>query len=103
MGAHVVDIHSAAEQALVWSTFGGSAGSVTLWTSLEETSTVDVFAWGNGTPLVYTNWFPGEPNPGAGEACAALYAPSGAAGRWVDINCITSVQAVCETDLWPTW
>lgn len=66
-------IHSAAEQELVWSTFGSPTALVRL--GLEETSTVDVFAWITGDPLTYTRWHPTEPDPGPGEDCSTIVRP----------------------------
>lgn len=102
-GGHLVTIHSAAEQELVWSNFGGATTNV--WLGLQETSSADVFTWLTGEPLAYTAWGAGEPNPGAGEAAvimAGIYD-----GRWADFPAspptTVPVSAVCETELWPTW
>jgi hypothetical protein len=98
-GGHLVTIHSAAEQELVWSTFGSPTALVRL--GLEETSTVDVFAWITGEPLTYTRWHPTEPNPGPGETTALMV--GGSDGQWADFAASQVGRTVCEAELWPVW
>jgi len=99
MDGHLVDIHSAAEQSLAWSAFGGTSH---LWLALTETTT-DVFVWDTGAPATYTNWRAGEPNASAGEEAVAMYFLY--AGAWADVaaGIEGTVFGVCETEMWPTW
>jgi len=98
--AFVVEIHSAAEQAFVWDTFGTASG---IWLGLEQTGAADVFAWRTGAPLVFGVWAPGEPNPGAEESQVAMTAAGTPPGRWFDISGSPSIGGVCEAEVWPTW
>lgn len=99
-GGYVVEVHSAAEQALLWTTFGGTTN---LWMGFEQTATPNVFAWSSGAVATYTNWHPTEPNADASEACTMLTQDLSYAGRWADVNCGTSIRAICENERWPTW
>ena len=47
--------------------------------------TEGTWGWINDKPVVYTNWFPGEPNNNEnGDDCGELYA----SGQWNDANCL---------------
>lgn len=62
MGGHLAAVDDAAENAWIWSTFGGPATS--LWIGLHDNTPGRVWAWTTGQPVSYTNWAGGEPNNG---------------------------------------
>ncbi|KAM5236878.1 pulmonary surfactant-associated protein A-like [Ctenodactylus gundi] len=50
------------------------------------------FRYADGTPVNYTNWYPGEPRGRGKEKCVEMYTD----GTWNDRNCQQYRLAVCE-------
>lgn len=94
LGAHLVTIGSAAEQAEV----GTLAAGKIRWIGLEATATppnsAADFAWLTGEPTTYENWFPG--NPMDHESCVAI--SSLPDQHWIDRACSDRYVAICEVD-----
>jgi hypothetical protein len=67
LGGHLVTINDAAEQAWVFSTFGGYGGEDRhLWIGFHDSNFEGQWEWINGDPVTYTNWDPFSPSPNAG-------------------------------------
>ena len=63
LGGHLATINNAAENAWVFTTFGGSRP---LWIGLTDSQVEGTFVWKSGEPFSYSNWSPGEPNDAFG-------------------------------------
>ncbi|XP_011784383.1 PREDICTED: pulmonary surfactant-associated protein A isoform X3 [Colobus angolensis palliatus] len=50
------------------------------------------FRYSDGTPVNYTNWYPGEPAGQGTEQCVEMYTD----GRWNDRNCLYNRLTICE-------
>lgn len=57
---------------------------------LEEGPTPGDFYYEDGTPMNYTQWYPGEPR--GKEKCVEMYTD----GQWNDKNCLQYRLAICE-------
>jgi hypothetical protein len=64
LGGNLVTINDAAENAWVYSTFGGM--NRPLWLGLTDQAVEGTFTWVSGEPLSFVNWNTGEPNNGSG-------------------------------------
>jgi hypothetical protein len=69
--------------------FGGP-----FWLGLSDRAEEGVWAWVDGTPVDFTQWWPGEPNDSGSEDCAG--SNFGDWGWWNDYNCSTGLPFVCE-------
>ena len=56
-GGHLASVPNQQTQDLLTSTFGQSG----YWVGLNDAATEGTFAWSDGTPLTYTNWYQGSP------------------------------------------
>ena len=56
-GGHLASIPSQQVQSALVDTFGQSG----YWVGLNDAATEGTFAWSDGTPLTYTNWYQGSP------------------------------------------
>ena len=53
------------------------------------------WGWTDGTPLDYTDWYPGEPNNvDQGEHCGALWRRKGY--QWLDVPCDCNYSVLCQ-------
>lgn len=59
---------------------------------LVEGPTAGDFYYLDGTPVNYTNWYPGEPRGRGKEKCVEMYTD----GQWNDRNCQQYRLAICE-------
>uniref|UniRef100_A0A8C3WZB0 Pulmonary surfactant-associated protein A n=1 Tax=Catagonus wagneri TaxID=51154 RepID=A0A8C3WZB0_9CETA len=59
---------------------------------LVEGPTAGDFYYLDGTPMNYTNWYPGEPRGRGKEKCVEMYTD----GQWNDKNCQQHRLAICE-------
>jgi cysteine-rich repeat protein len=65
-----------------------------LWMGLGDAETEGTFVWTDGSPLLFTNWMPGNPG-NSGEDCVEYYLPSDV---WNDISCSWLVDGfLCGT------
>ena len=62
LGGNLVTIDNAGENDWVFDTFSG--GERNLWIGLNDGDLNNVFAWADGSPVVYSNWDAGQPNLG---------------------------------------
>ena len=61
LGAHLVTIDDAAEEAFVYTNFGSSDD---LWLGMNDAAEEGTWVWADGSPVTYTNWYGSEPNSG---------------------------------------
>lgn len=91
MGAQLVKIDDAAENAWIVSTFNAT----THWIGLNDIGTEGVYQWQDGTPLgAYTNWTSGQPNGTGIPSEDAVFKQPG--GTWNDINATSTYAAIFE-------
>ncbi|XP_023060918.1 pulmonary surfactant-associated protein A-like [Piliocolobus tephrosceles] len=50
------------------------------------------FCYSDGTPVNYTNWYPGKPAGQGTEQCVEMYTD----GRWNDRTCLCNRLTICE-------
>ncbi|RYZ90652.1 MAG: C-type lectin domain-containing protein, partial [Proteobacteria bacterium] len=62
LGGHLASISDKNEQDWVFNTFTKDDPQRLLWIGLHRSTPTGHFAWSDGSPLEYANWFPGEPN-----------------------------------------
>lgn len=90
MGLNLVSIGDAEENLLVSSFLYDY-----VWIGLHDLNNEGSFEWVDRAPVVYTNWWGGEPNDYGGEDCAATN--YGDVGYWNDFGCEGSaLPFVCE-------
>lgn len=53
----------------------------------------------NGKPIIYANWFPGQPDHSiTTEKCIEVrYSPDLGSIKWNDLDCSVSLSVICET------
>ncbi|XP_071511250.1 macrophage mannose receptor 1-like [Diadema antillarum] len=100
-GGHLASIESEQENALIVSLFPLLTG-VSFWIGLRQQVFEGPYEWVDGTPFIYENWSPNEPNNAHGEeTCVELYRFDGkcrlsAGGEWNDQNCGVRAPFVCK-------
>jgi hypothetical protein len=91
VGAHLVTITSADEQAFVAALVGRDA-----WLGGFQGVGEGTWFWSTGERFDYTNWGPNQPDDAGGnEDCAQLVA---ATDTWNDRDCTARLPAICEVD-----
>ncbi|XP_072021898.1 C-type lectin domain family 19 member A-like, partial [Amphiura filiformis] len=88
-GAHLVSIHSSAENSFV----NGISGSYNVWIGLSDQATEGTFKWSDGSQVNYAHWDLGEPNGGGAENCGHLWSHS---VTWNDSICSSKKIFVCK-------
>jgi hypothetical protein len=92
-GADLVSIHSAAEHAFVVEI---RPVDYDFYVGLRRiTPSSSEWEWSDGTPVDYTNWYPGEPNNAGGIEECAKPAPSWSY-QWNDHQCNNTLRCVCK-------
>lgn len=97
VGGHLASIGSADEQALLEAAFAPFMTLNAHWIGLSDSVTEGVWAWDDGTPYSYANWYPGEPNNAADEDAAAML-PVSAGYRWNDFPTSGTAFGIVEID-----
>lgn len=91
LGAHLVTIASAEEQAVVQSIASGDRW-MGMWRESGKPPVASSYTWITSEPTTYTHWQDGEPN-GSGN-CARLRGD----GLWADYSCSSNLIAICERE-----
>ncbi len=93
-GLHLVSIDSAAQNAWIieqTTLFGGGSW----WMGYTDAAVEGTWAWTDGSPSGYENWYPSEPSDGIDpENCAAV--PEHSPTTWNDLPCDLLRPFVCE-------
>lgn len=90
LGANLISIQSASENSCILSELVrlGYGSSSVIWIGFNDETTEGQFVWYDQSPVVYSNWAPGEPNnSGGNEDCVQIYPGGGNPGTWNDLNC----------------
>jgi hypothetical protein len=90
-GGALVSLGSVEENAFVTSLTTGLDSSNRVWMGLSQdpqaANAGDGWSWDDGTPFVYTNWYPGQPDNAGSERKAHFFAATNeAAGKWNNID-----------------
>jgi len=90
-GGHLVTINDMQENTWLSSTFC----STYRWIGLNDIQQEENFVWADGSPVIYTNWFSGEPNRLGDEDAVEIYTPNLDA-KWNDVNVLKSQYGIIE-------
>ncbi|CAH1248686.1 CSMD3 [Branchiostoma lanceolatum] len=71
-----------------------SVSNKDVWIGLTDQDVEGQFVWTDGTPLVYSNWAPGEPNGDTTKNCVHLWPMANF--RWDDMPCGRSNYYICQ-------
>jgi hypothetical protein len=78
-------------------TFVAGLSSRSLWIGASDTAVDGTFVWGDGSPIVYSNWGPEQPDDYAGYACAEKRQDE--LELWYDQPCEDLRRYVCESQV----
>ncbi|CAH1248690.1 CSMD2 [Branchiostoma lanceolatum] len=74
-----------------------SVSNKDVWIGLTDRDVEGQFIWTDGTPLVYSNWAPGEPNGDDTKNCVHLWPLANF--RWDDESCARSNYYICQYNI----
>ncbi|MBL0912870.1 MAG: gliding motility-associated C-terminal domain-containing protein [Bacteroidia bacterium] len=98
LGANLVSVESAAENQCLISALNNMGQGGVIWIGFNDELMENNFVWYDQSPVIYTNWAPGEPNNLNVENCTQIYPD----GMWNDLDCNTAnAQSVIEVNLCP--
>jgi VCBS repeat-containing protein len=97
LGGHLVTVNDAAENQWLLDTFAAAAigyantnllpdrTAISFFSGFNDAASEGSFVWASGEPVIFANWFAGEPNGGGGSDFGGIFVNFGTAGKWHDI------------------
>lgn len=102
LGANLVSIQSAAENQCILDELIRLNHSGVIWIGFNDEAVEGQFVWYDQSPVVYTNWAPGEPNQSGNEDCVQIYPGGANPGTWNDLSCTSAnAKSIIEVNLCP--
>lgn len=102
LGANLVSIQSQEENDCILSSLSTLNQTGVIWIGFSDEVTEGSFVWYDQSPIVYTNWAPGEPNQSGNEDCVQIYPTGANPGTWNDLSCGSSnSKSIIEVNLCP--
>ena len=93
--SHLVKIETKEENDYLKKQFGGHDS----WIGLSDVEREGTFRWVDGSLVVFSHWYPGEPNNnGQNEDCAQLNTSYGCNDMWNDNQCTANTYFICERE-----
>ncbi len=101
LGYHLVSIQNQAENDWLVSTFGSSS---IYWIGFSDAAQEGNWVWSDGSPVTYTNWYPGMPDNNAPNGEDYAFINDWGVGKWNDVGVPQSIakSGIIETPLPPS-
>jgi len=98
LGSNLVSVQSQAENNCIVNSLTDMGQTGVIWIGFNDEDAEGNFVWYDQSPVVYTNWAPGEPNNSGDEDCTQIYPD----GMWNDLSSSTAnAQSIIEVNLCP--
>lgn len=102
LGANLISVQSAAENQCILDEINSLGYSGVIWIGFNDEAVEGTFVWYDQSPVVYTNWAPGEPNQSGNEDCVQIYPGGAYPGTWNDLSCSSAnAKSIIEVNLCP--
>lgn len=102
LGANLVSIQSAQENQCILTALNDIGQTGVIWIGFNDEAVEGTFVWYDQSPVIYTNWAPGEPNQSGNEDCVQIYPGGSYPGTWNDLSCSSAnAKSIIEVNLCP--